>query len=147
REALVALRDAGAAFVSRGDDSGTHRKERSLWIDAGIDAPRWDGYVESGRGMGATLSMAAEMAAYTLTDRSTLMRHADAGAVRILVEGDPPLRNPYAVLLLNRERHPHVQHEAALRVAEWLTGEAGQAAIASFRLEGKQVFFLLDRDG
>ena len=141
--AQIAIRSA--AFVSRGDDSGTHKAELRIWKAAGID-PRsgphaW--YREAGGGMGATLNMAAELPAYTLTDRATWLAFRNPRELALLVEGDPGLRNPYGVLVVNPALHPHVKVELATRFADWLTGSAGRAAIEAFRIDGKQVFFLL----
>ncbi len=145
KEALRRVAGSGAAFLSRGDDSGTHRKELRLWKAAGMDTgAAW--YRETGQGMGATLSMAAEIGAYALTDRSTHAAHAAAARLPVLVEGDPALRNPYSVLLVNPARHPHVKAEEARRVEDWLTGPRGRSAIEGFRVHGRQVFFLLVGD-
>lgn len=141
--ALTRIVESGTPFLSRGDDSGTHRKERKLWAEAGVE-PGGAWYRETGQGMGATLAMAAESGAVTMVDRSTWSNHADQDQLPLLVEGDPRLRNPYAVLTLSAERHPHVQHAAAQRVADWLTGPTGRRAIAAFAPKGEQLFFLLD---
>jgi len=140
--ALRRLSESHAPFLSRGDDSGTHRKERRLWKAAGVE-PSGDWYREAGQGMGATLAMAAESGAYTLADRSTWSAHAAMAQLPVLVEGDPALRNPYAVMRVNPERHPHVKSDAALRAEEWLTGPVGRAAIRDCRPRGTQLFFLL----
>jgi tungstate transport system substrate-binding protein len=140
--ALRRIAAAEAPFVSRGDDSGTHRKEKRLWEAAGI-RPSGKWYREAGRGMGATLTMAAEMGAYTLTDRATLMAHRDAPRLPVTCEGDPVLRNLYSVTRVNPERHPHVKAEAARRAEDWLTGPAGRRAVEEFRVADRQVFFLV----
>jgi len=145
REALRRIASAGVPWLSRGDDSGTHRKERRLWREAGVE-PGGAWCRETGQGMGATLSMAAELGAVTLTDRATLTAHAAAPELTVLFEGDPALRNPYAVLLVDPARHPHVRGGDARRAADWLTGPAGRAAIEAYRLRGRQVFFLLSGD-
>ena len=139
--ALRAIAAVGAPWLSRGDDSGTHRKERRLFADAKVEtAGRW--FRETGQGMGATLTMAYEIGAYTLADRATLSSHAARESLPVLVEGDRGLRNPYAVTLVNPARHPGVKVDAARRVEEWLTGPAGRRAIEGFRVRGRQVFFL-----
>ncbi|HEU4394931.1 MAG TPA: substrate-binding domain-containing protein [Planctomycetota bacterium] len=140
-EALKKIAAAGAPWLSRGDDSGTHRKEKKLLKAAGVATGPW--YRETGQGMGATIGMAAESGAYTLADRGTWAAHKDAARLPVLVEGDPALRNPYAVLLVNPAKHPHVKADAAKRAADWLTGPAGKRAIAEFRRNGQQLFFLL----
>ncbi|HHN73559.1 MAG TPA: extracellular solute-binding protein [Thermopetrobacter sp.] len=146
RDAAAALRRIAARkvpFVSRGDDSGTHRKELKLWAAAGVDPRRaGDGwYRESGAGMGATLNMAAGMGACTLTDRATWLAFRNRSGMRIMVEGDPALFNQYGVMLVNPRRHPHVKEKAARAFIDWLTGPEGQKAIAGYRIEGRQVFF------
>ena len=93
--------------------------------------------------MGATLNVANELGAYTLADRATWIAFRNRAALTIVLEGDPPLRNPYGVLLVNPARHPHVKHELGLRFVDWLTGKAGRAAIEAFRIDGAPAFFLL----
>jgi tungstate transport system substrate-binding protein len=145
KEALKRIAAARAPWLSRGDDSGTHRKEKRLLADAGVAAGApW--YRETGQGMGATIAMAAESGSYTLADRATWAAHKAAPSLPVLVEGDPALRNPYAVLLVNPAKHPHVKAEAARRAADWLAGPAGRAAITSYRRGGSQLFFLLQGD-
>lgn len=129
-------------FVSRGDDSGTHAKERELWQLAGVKpGPRQAWYREMGAGMGATLNAAAAMQAYTLTDRATWLGFGNRGGMKILVEDDAALFNQYAVIPVNPKRHPHVNARAAMALVSWLLGPEGQAGIAEFRLSGQQVFF------
>jgi tungstate transport system substrate-binding protein len=163
-EALKKIAAAGAAFVSRGDDSGTHTKEQSLWRETGLDMetrsqtivkkgqertiefvqPAYDGYLSIGQGMGKTLTFADEKGAYTLTDRGTFINYdigRDAGlAAEVLVEGDPLLFNPYGVIPVNPEKFTHVKHDLAKQFAEWITSERGQALIAGYRLHGKPLF-------
>ncbi len=142
RSAFLRISGGAAPFLSRGDDSGTHRKERRLWEAAGVK-PSGTWYRETGQGMGATLTMAAETGAYTLADRSTLAAHGEAARLPVAFEGDLALRNPYAVLRVNPARYPHVKADAAKRAADWLTGPAGRRAVEAFRVGGRQVFFLL----
>jgi tungstate transport system substrate-binding protein len=141
--ALSRIAARKAVFISRGDDSGTHKAERRLWsrTDADPDAFSGGWYKESGSGMGATLNTAVGLGAYTLTDRGTWLSFRNRGNLDILVEGDPPLFNPYGVLLVNPARHPHVHKAAAQALIDWLTGPRGQAAIAAFRVDGQQLFF------
>ena len=138
----------GAAFASRGDDSGTHVKELALWRAAGIDPARFDEtgasgtwYRETGSGMGATLNLAVGMGAYALTDRGTWIAFRNKGDFRVLVEGDARLFNPYGVILVNPARHPRVKAAEGQAFIDWLTGAKGQAAIGAYRLEGKPLFF------
>ena len=141
--ALRALATQGATFASRGDDSGTHTKERALWQAAGVDPSRASGswYRETGTGMGATLNTAVAMQAYTLTDRGSWISFKNKRDHEILVEGDSRLANPYGVILVNPERHPHVKAAEGRAFIAWLIGPRGQAAIANFRIDGQQLFF------
>jgi tungstate transport system substrate-binding protein len=138
-KALAAVAEAEAIFVSRGDESGTHAKEKSLWRAAEM-APAGDWYLEAGQGMGATLTMADEKRAYTLADRGTFIAFRKKIDLGIVCEGDPRLHNPYGVIAVNPERHPHVHHEAALRLIEYLTSTGGQRIIAEFTKGGEQLF-------
>jgi tungstate transport system substrate-binding protein len=138
--ALARLAERELTFVSRGDDSGTHKAELRLWETAGIPPEgRW--YRETGSGMGPTLNIAAAMDAYTLTDRGTWLSFANRQNLEILVEGDERLLNPYGVILVSPEPHPHVEAEAGRAFIDWLVSEAGQEAIASYRVQGEQLFF------
>jgi tungstate transport system substrate-binding protein len=130
-------------FVSRGDDSGTHKKELSIWKLAGVDAAKASGtwYREAGAGMGATLNTAAAMPAYTLSDRGTWLKFENRGGLRLMAENDPLLLNPYGVILINPARHPHVKAKMGQAFIDWITGAEGQAAIAAYRIKGRQAFF------
>ena len=140
--ALASIAAAKAPFVSRGDDSGTHRRERTLWAAAGVDPSGASGtwYREAGQGMGATLNTATMMEAYTLADRGTWLSMRSRLDLRILVEGDARLRNQYGVTLVSQERHPHVKAALARRFADWLLSPAGQAAIDGFAIDGERLF-------
>jgi len=147
-DALTAFKKiaaAGSGFVSRGDDSGTHKMEQSHWKAVGVDPATITGYVSSGLGMGEVLMMAAEMQRYTLTDRATYAAYRAKTGLEILVSGDPKLFNPYGVIAVNPARHPGVNHVGAMQFIEWLTSPEGQAAIAAFRVDGEQLFFLNPR--
>jgi tungstate transport system substrate-binding protein len=141
--ALAAIAEVEAVFVSRGDDSGTHKAELRLWEDAGIDPTAASGgwYREAGAGMGATLNLATEMRGYALTDRGTWISFGNKGDQQVVVEGDPRLFNQYGVILVNPEVHPHVKAELGQRFIDWLLSPAGQQAIADFRIDGQQLFF------
>jgi tungstate transport system substrate-binding protein len=130
-------------FVSRGDDSGTHKKEMSLWKAASVDARAASGawYRETGSGMGATLNTAVAMGAYTLTDRATWLKFQNKDGLAIMVEGDARLINQYGVILVNPAKHPHVKAREGRIFIDWLTGAEGQRAIASYRIDGQQAFF------
>ncbi|MCY4405079.1 MAG: substrate-binding domain-containing protein [Rhodospirillaceae bacterium] len=140
--ALAGIAAAKAPFVSRGDDSGTHRREQALWAAAGVDPTGASGtwYREAGQGMGATLNTATMMEAYTLADRGTWLAMRGRLDLRVVVEGDARLRNQYGVTLVSPERHPHVKAEPARRFAEWLLSPAGQAAIDGFAIDGERLF-------
>ena len=134
--ALRAIAEAGARFVSRGDESGTHAKERALWDAAGLDVPRGeDWYAESGQGMGATLTIAAQTGAYTLTDRATWLAVADPQVLRLYVEGDVELRNVYHVIVVNPERHSGTNVEGARAFRAFLLTPETQQQIARFGVE------------
>jgi tungstate transport system substrate-binding protein len=139
-QALRRIAAAQAPFASRGDRSGTHTAELRYWKLAGIE-PGGGWYREMGSGMGATLNSASAMNAYTISDRGTWLSFRNRGPLTILVEGDPPLFNPYDVILVNPERHPHVKKDDARRVMDYLVSPQGQAAIAAFRVAGEQLFF------
>lgn len=141
--ALAAIAEVEAVFVSRGDDSGTHKAELRLWEEAGIDPTAASGgwYREAGAGMGATLNLATEMRGYALTDRGTWISFGNKGDQQVVVEGDPRLFNQYGVILVNPEVHPHVKAELGQRFIDWLLSPAGQQAIADFRIDGQQLFF------
>ncbi len=142
-EALSRLAAAGSVFVSRGDDSGTHKKELELWqaveLDPVASGDPW--YRETGSGMGAALNTASGLSAYVLSDRGTWISFANKGDLEILVEGDARLANPYGVILANPDRHPHVKAEMGRSFIDWLLSDTGQAAIAAFKVDGQQLFF------
>lgn len=139
-DAMAAIAEAEAPFASRGDDSGTHVAEMALWAAAGIE-PAGGWYRETGSGMGPTLNTASQMNAYALTDRSTWLGFENRGELVILYAGDEALFNAYGVILVNPERHAHVQAEQGQAFIDWLISDAGQEAIASYTLGGEQLFF------
>ena len=130
-------------FISRGDDSGTHKKELELWNQSGIDTTKvgngW--YQETGRGMGGTLNMASALDAYTLTDRATWLKFGNKGRLDILFQSDPPLFNPYGIILVNPQKHPHVKTRDGQTFIDWMLSETGQTLIANYRILGQQAFF------
>jgi len=141
--ALRRIARGGSTFASRGDESGTHKAELALWKDAGVD-PRpasGDWYLETGSGMGATLNLAVGKQAYTLADRATWFAFGNKPGLEVLVEGDPKLFNQYGVILVNPARHPNVKAKEGQAFVEWITSPRGQAAIESFKIGGKQLFF------
>ncbi len=145
REAAAALEKvagAQAPFASRGDDSGTHKKELGLWKTAGVDVTAQSGtwYRETGSGMGATLNTGIGMDAYILTDRGTWLSFKNRGDHKVLVEGDPVLFNQYGVILVNPEKHPHVKAELGQKFIDWVISAEGQKAIGAFKINGEQLF-------
>lgn len=143
QDVLAALRkihSSGAIFVSRGDDSGTHKKELSLWKAAGVD-PKGPHYLSIGQGMGQTLTLTGEKQGYTLADRATYATYKAKTGLEILVEGAKPLLNPYGVIAVNPKKYPGVNYDGAMAFIDWLTSDAGQKAIAGFRPKGAQLFF------
>ena len=142
-EALRRIAAARAPFISRGDRSGTHAAELRLWQQAGVDPATGRGqwYREVGQGMGPALNTAAAQGAYILADRGTWLSFRNRQDQRILIEGDTRLFNQYGVMLVNAQRHPHVKAADGQRFIDWLLSAAGQAAIASYRINGEQLFF------
>ena len=141
--ALTSLAKAQALFVSRGDESGTHKKEQGLWKKANLDPTEASGtwYREAGSGMGATLNTAVGMHAYTLTDRGTWISFQNKADFTILVEGDPLLFNQYGVILVNPNKHSHVKADLGQQFIDWLIGPEGQGLIAGYAIGGQQLFF------
>ncbi len=141
--ALEKVAAAGASFVSRGDRSGTDAAEARLWkrtpIDPKATHPAW--YQECGCGMGPALNMAASMGAYVLSDRGTWLSFHNRGDLRVLVEGDKLLFNQYGVMVVNPARYPQVKAALAQQFADWVVSPAGQATIASYKINGEQLFF------
>jgi tungstate transport system substrate-binding protein len=140
--ALSRIAETRSLFISRGDDSGTHKAELRLWRAAELDPSSASGtwYRETGSGMGSTLNHASAAGGYTLADRGTWLSFRNRGELEILVEGDPPLYNPYGVILVDPARHPHVKAEAGQRLIDWLISVEGQAAIAGYRVQGEMLF-------
>jgi tungstate transport system substrate-binding protein len=138
---------AKAPFASRADKSGTHAAELRYWKAAGIDKPQGEWYRETGSGMGPTLNTASGMNAYALADRGTWLSFRNRGGLEIVVEGDQRLFNQYGVILVNPAKHPHVKWESGRKFVDWLISPAGQAAIASYRIDGEQLFFPNARPG
>jgi tungstate transport system substrate-binding protein len=143
-EALKKLVATKESFVSRGDKSGTHAAELRYWKVAGVDSPagKMSGYKECGCGMGPALNMAASTNAYLLADRGTWLSFKNRADLAVLVEGDTRLFNQYGVIVVNPARHPHVKKDLAQAFAEWVVSSDGQAAIAGYRIDGQQLFFL-----
>ncbi len=139
-DAFTRLAAGKADFISRGDDSGTHQKEKELWKAAGI-TPKGKWYLEAGQGMGAVLQMAYDKKGYALADRGTFIAQEDKLDLVILFQGDRALFNPYGVIAVNPKKHPHTRFELAEKFINYVTGPEGQKIIADFKLNGKQLFF------
>lgn len=135
-EVLKRIANSKSRFVSRGDDSGTHKKEMALWKKTGI-SPKGKWYVEAGQGMGSVLQIADEMNAYTLSDRGTYLAYREKIGLHIVSEGDPALFNPYGIIAVNPARHPHVKYTLAMAYIGWVTSPEGQKIIREF---GKDKF-------
>lgn len=142
-EALQKIAKVGALFASRGDDSGTHKKERSLWTAADVDPEPHSGkwYRETGSGMGATLNTGVGMGAYVLTDRATWITFKNKRDFKILVEGDKRLFNQYGIIVINNEKCPSVKKDLSDTFSKWLRSPAGQSLIAAYKQNGQQLFF------
>lgn len=140
-QALKKLSAANADFISRGDKSGTHSAELRYWKQAGLDGKQGSGYKACGCGMGPALNMASSSGAYVLSDRGTWLSFKNRGNLTILVEGDKRLFNQYGVMVVNPAKHPHVKAAAAQKFVDWVISPAGQQAIASYKIDGQQLFF------
>jgi tungstate transport system substrate-binding protein len=139
-EAFQKIADYGAEFVSRGDDSGTHKKEIFLWKNAEIKLEdSW--YIESGQGMGASINMADEREAYILADRGTYLAYSGEIDLKILSSGDPDLFNPYGIIPVNPAYHSHVNYQMAMAFVGYLTSQEGQKIINNYSRQGEQLFY------
>lgn len=139
-EAMKKIHQAKSKFISRGDESGTHKMELGLWKLASIDVNGpW--YVSAGQGMGEVLTIAAQMEGYTLTDRATYSAYRSKTGLEILVAGDTKLFNPYGVMAVNPQKYSAVNSAGATQFIEWLTSSEGQNRIADFKINGEQLFF------
>jgi len=139
-EALRLIAKSQAGFISRGDDSGTHKKEKSLWILA-KSVPEGSWYIQAGQGMGAVLKIADEKQAYALTDRGTQIAYADKMSLKVVFEGDDALFNPYHVMAVNPEKHRHVNYDLATKYIDFVTSVKGQHIIENFKKSGQQLFY------
>jgi tungstate transport system substrate-binding protein len=139
--ALKKVAMGNAPFVSRGDKSGTHAAELRFWKMTDTDANKGSGYKECGCGMGPALNIAASSGAYVLTDRGTWLNFKNRADLDILVQGDRRLFNQYGVMLVSSAKHPQVKTAEGQKFVDWVTGSAGQAAIASYKIGGEQLFF------
>ncbi|WP_341911079.1 substrate-binding domain-containing protein [Polaromonas sp. YR568] len=140
-EALRKISATNAPFVSRGDKSGTHAAELRYWKNAGVDNPQFAGYKACGCGMGPALNIAASSGAYVMADRGTWLAFKNRADLAVLVEGDTRLFNQYGVMVVNPAKHPKVKVAEAQKFVDWVISPAGQAAIASYKIGGEQLFF------
>jgi tungstate transport system substrate-binding protein len=139
-EAMRKIAESDSGFVSRGDNSGTHFKEQELWQAAGITPEgRW--YKEAGQGMGAVITMTNDMLGYTLADRGTFIAMRDSIDLKVVFDGDRILFNPYGIIVVNPSLHPHVNHDGAMSLVNWIVSEKGQQLIGSFTKNGDQLFY------
>jgi tungstate transport system substrate-binding protein len=141
--ALKTIAAKKAAFISRGDKSGTHSAELNLWKAAGIDIAKYKGdwYKEIGQGMGAAINTASASNGYVLSDRATWINFKNRGDLEIVVEGDKRLFNQYGVMLVNPEKHKHARKAEGQAFIDWLVSPEGQKAIADYKINGQQLFF------
>jgi len=143
RNVIAAMRkiaQSGVRFISRGDNSGTDLMEKKYWKDAGV-MPAGSAYVSAGLGMGEVLNMAAQMDAYTLTDRATYGAYRAKTGLAVLVQGDPKMFNPYGIIAVNPARYPDINYKGAMQLINWITSKEGQQKIAEFKVGGEQLFF------
>ncbi len=138
-EVLQRLHARQHPFISRGDDSGTHKRELVLWQSAG-KAPSGRWYREVGQGMGKTLQIANELDGYTMTDRGTWLAYESKLDIQLLFEGDPPLFNPYGIIAVNPDRHSDVNYQGAIKLIKWITSPGAQKMIGAFKIKGQQLF-------
>jgi tungstate transport system substrate-binding protein len=141
--AMKKIAAAKASFISRGDDSGTHTREKQLWKAAGV-TPAGDWYLEAGRGMGEVITMATERQAYTLSDRGTWLAYKTKSDLKLAFEGDASMFNPYGVIMVNPAKHPHVKVELARKFMDFLTSKEGRALITGYKRGGEQLFYVAD---
>ena len=137
--ALKKIANTQSIFISRGDDSGTHKKERTLWKQAGLSPTgRW--YREAGQGMGKVLQIAGELQGYTLTDRGTWLAYFNKVPLQLLAEGDERLFNPYGIIAVNPKKYPDINYAGAMQLIEWITSPVAQTIIRNFRIAGSPLF-------
>lgn len=137
--AFKLIADRQSKFVSRGDDSGTHKKELALWKEVALQ-PKGSWYLEAGQGMGEVLTIAGNLGAYTLSDRGTFLAYRGRVGLELIVSQIPGLYNPYGIMPVNPTKHPHVKYQAALQLADWIVSPAGQDAIRTVKVDGQSLF-------
>ena len=141
-EAFKNIAQQKSVFVSRGDDSGTHKKEKFLWHEAQV-IPKGNWYREAGQGMGKVLQIAGELGAYTLTDRGTWLAFKNKSPLKILVEGDGRLFNPYGIIAINPEKYPDANYDGAMQLINWITSKPAQVLIQNFKVADQALFIPL----
>jgi len=139
-EALIKISQTSSPFISRGDDSGTHKKERQLWKQAKIK-PKGSWYMAVGQGMGAVLRIADDKQGYALTDRGTQIAYSDKITIKVQFEGDSALFNPYHVMAVNPEKGSHIRYDLAKKYINFVVSEKGQKIIADYKKGGEQLFY------
>ena len=137
--ALKKIAEHNVVFISRGDDSGTHKKEKSLWREAQVN-PDGQWYREAGQGMGKVLQIAGELGAYTLTDRGTWLAFQKNSPLKIMVQGDARLFNPYGIIAINPEKYPDANYNGAMQLVNWITSKSAQTMIHNFKIAGNTLF-------
>jgi tungstate transport system substrate-binding protein len=140
-DAFRTISSKESPFLSRGDESGTHVKEKEIWASAGI-APKGAWYVEAGQGMGEVLTMAAQKRGYALADRGTYIAFRKKTDLVVLRQGDRNLWNPYGIIAVNPKKHPHVKYDLAMKLIDFVTGPEGRSLIAGFKVDGEPLFFV-----
>jgi tungstate transport system substrate-binding protein len=140
-EAFRGISAKGSPFISRGDESGTHQKEKEIWASAGI-VPKGSWYIEAGQGMGEVLTMATEKRGYTLSDRGTYIAFRKKTDLVVLRQGDNNLWNPYGIIAVNPRKFPHAKYALALKLIDFVTGPEGRALISGYKVDGEQLFFV-----
>jgi tungstate transport system substrate-binding protein len=143
KDVLAAMKkivDSKAKFISRGDNSGTDQMEKGYWKQVGAQ-PQGSAYVSAGLGMGEVLNMAAELDAYSLTDRATYSAYKAKTGLVVAVEGDTKMFNPYGIIAVNPAKYSSINYKGTMQLIEWITSEEGQKAIGAFKVDGQQVFF------
>jgi tungstate transport system substrate-binding protein len=140
-DAYRAIAGKGIPFISRGDESGTHQKEKEIWASAGV-VPRGAWYIEAGQGMGEVITMATEKRGYTLSDRGTYIAFRKKTDLVVLRQGDKNLWNPYGIIAVNPKKHAHVKFDLAMKFIDFVTGPEGQSLIVGFKVGGEPLFFV-----
>ncbi len=145
-DAFRAIAAKGNPFISRGDESGTHQKEKEIWASAGV-APRGAWYIEAGQGMGEVVNMATQKRGYTLSDRGTYIAFRRKTDLVVVRQGDRALWNPYGIIAVNPKKHPHVKYGLATKLIDFVTGPEGRSLIAGFKVDGEPLFFVSGEGG